>query len=69
MEDSRFIERIVLFNESVIYTNDNIRITDSDGIETARFDIIFKDMWGCTTVMNCILAYSRMCVRSLIIYT
>ena len=40
MEDSRFIERIVFFNESVNYTKDTIRIADSDGIETARFDII-----------------------------
>ena len=55
MEDTRFVERIVFFNESVIYTNDNIRITDSDDVETARLENMthVKNMHVTSCKMSC----------------
>jgi hypothetical protein len=35
--DTRVVERIVLFNESVNYTDNTIRITDSDNVETGSY--------------------------------
>ena len=44
MEDIRFIERIVFYNESVNYTKNTIRIADTNNVETDRLFISFATL-------------------------